>query len=85
MVIMLIYIYQNSYNNEYRINQLEKAILKLNEMNNKLKNELSIYRVRQVNWFSQYEIQSILISNDTIIWQLPAHSDDNLKKEEDKK
>ena len=36
-------------------------------MNNQLKSELSIYRVRQVNWFSQYEIQSALVSNDYIV------------------
>lgn len=67
IIVMLIYVYNTSYNNEYRINQLERAILKLNEMNNQLKSELSIYRVRQVNWFSQYEIQSALVSNDYIV------------------
>lgn len=58
LIVLAIYSYQQSVNNEKKIFLLEREITEIQYKYIELKKELSGYKVRQVNWFSQLEEQS---------------------------
>ena len=58
LIVLAIYSYQQSVKNEEKIFLLEREITEIQYKYIELKKELSGYKVRQVNWFSQLEEQS---------------------------
>lgn len=63
LLILTIYLYQTTINNENRIVNLERKIIELQFDMAELKKELSIYKIRQVNWYGQYEKQKRATTN----------------------
>lgn len=59
LMVLCIYLYKNLYDIEGNMHDLINENIKIKTELNNLKKELSQWQIRQVNWYGQYEEQSI--------------------------
>lgn len=59
LIILVIYLYKSFYDIDYKVNTILIETQKLKEENERLRQSIGTLKVRQVNWFSQYEEQTI--------------------------
>lgn len=60
LLILVIYLYKSYYDLDYKVNTLMIENQRLKQRQAKIESQISINKVRSVNWFSQFEEQTLL-------------------------
>lgn len=55
LIILVMYLYKSYYDIDNSINNLKKENVEIKKEMEKLKKDIFVWKVRQVNWYSQLE------------------------------